>query len=140
MTREDVLALLARRDAAWRRRDAAALAADHSRDGVVVSPTGGVLEGREQIERIYRLWFTAFPDLVFETTDVVIEGHTVVLISAITGTHAGDFFGLAATGRHVQVGSAFVYKLHESEIAHERRILDFTGVLIQVGVLKTKPA
>lgn len=140
MTREDVTALLARRDAAWRRRDAAALAADHSRDGVVVSPTGGVLEGREQIERIYRLWFTAFPDLLFETTEIVVEGNTVVLVAAITGTHTGDFFGVPATGRHVQVGSAFIYKLHEGEIAHERRILDFTGVLIQVGVLKTKPA
>ena len=140
MTREDVVALLARRDAAWRRRDAAALAADHSRDGIVVSPTGGVLEGREQIERIYRVWFTAFPDLVYDTTDVVIDGNTVVLVADISGTHAGDFFGLAPTGRHVQVGSAFVYKLHDCEIAHERRILDFTGVLVQVGVLKTKPA
>ena len=140
MTREDIAALLARRDADWRRRDAAALAADHSADGVVVSPTGGVLEGREQIERIYRLWFTAFPDLGFETSEVIIDGHTAVLLASITGTHTGDFFGLAATGRRVQFGSAFVYKLHECEIAHERRILDFTGVLVQVGVLKTKPA
>ncbi len=140
MTREDIVALLARRDVDWRRRDAAALAADHSADGVVISPTGGVLEGREQIERIYRLWFTAFPDLEFETSEVIIDGHTAVLLASITGTHTGDFFGLAATGRHVQFGSAFVYKLHESEIAHERRILDFTGVLVQVGVLKTKPA
>lgn len=140
MTRDDVTALLARRDAAWRSHDAAALAADHSRDGIVLSPTGGVLEGREQIERIYRLWFNAFPDLIYEITEVVIEGNTAVLIATITGTHAGDFFGLPATGRHVQVGSAFIYKLHECEIAHERRILDFTGVLVQVGVLKTKPA
>lgn len=140
MTRQDITALLARRDAAWRRRDAEALAADHSRDGIVVSPTGGVLEGREQIERIYKLWFTAFPDLVYDVSDVVVEGHTVVLLARITGTHAGDFFGFAPTGRHVEVNTAFVYKLHECEIAHERRILDFTGVLVQVGVLKTKPA
>lgn len=140
MTRQDITALLARRADAWRRRDAAALAADHARDGIVVSPTGGVLEGREQIERIYRLWFTAFPDLVFDVTDTVVDGNTVVLLATITGTHAGDFLGLPASGRHVQVGTALVYKLHECEIAHERRILDFTGVLVQTGVLKTKPA
>jgi hypothetical protein len=102
MTREDMAALLTRRDAAWRRRDAALLAADHAADGVVISPTGGVLEGREDIER--------------------------------------DFFGLAATGRKVQVAFAFVYEFRDGLIAHERRILDFTGVLVQVGVLKTKPA
>jgi steroid delta-isomerase-like uncharacterized protein len=140
MTREDIAALVTRREAAWRRRDAAALAADHSPDGVVISPTGGVLEGREQIERIYRLWFTAFPDLKYDITEMIVEGATVVVLATLNGTHAGDFFGLPATGRHVQVGTAFVYKLHDSQIAHERRILDFTGVLVQVGVLKTKPA
>ena len=35
---------------------------------------------------------------------------------------------------------AFVYTLRDGAIVHERRILDFTGVLIQVGVLKAKPA
>jgi len=30
--------------------------------------------------------------------------------------------------------------LRNGEIVHERRILDFTGVLIQVGVLRAKPA
>jgi hypothetical protein len=28
----------------------------------------------------------------------------------------------------------------DGRIVHERRILDFTGVLVQVGVLKAKPA
>ena len=140
MTREEIAALIARRETAWRSRDAAALAADHSPDGVVVSPTGGVLEGREQIERIYRLWFNAFPDLRYDISDIVVDGHTVVVLASISGTHSGDFFGLPASGRSVQVACAFVYKLHECLIAHERRILDFTGVLVQVGVLKTKPA
>ena len=63
MTREEITALFDRRAEAWRSHDAAALAADHAADCVVISPTGGVLEGRDEIERIYRMWFTAFPDL-----------------------------------------------------------------------------
>jgi steroid delta-isomerase-like uncharacterized protein len=140
MTREDIAALLTRRDAAWRRRDAALLAADHAADGVVISPTGGVLEGREDIERIYRLWFSAFPDYNMDRSELLIDGDRAVVIGTITGTHSGDFFGLAATGRKVQVAFAFVYEFRDGLIAHERRILDFTGVLVQVGVLKTKPA
>jgi hypothetical protein len=34
----------------------------------------------------------------------------------------------------------FVYTLKDNQIVHERRILDFTGVLLQVGILKAKPA
>ena len=125
MTRDEIFALFNRREAAWEARDAASLTADHAADGVVVSPTGGVLEGRVEIERIYRVWFTAFPDLV---------------LCRITGSHAGEFFGMPPTGRRIEVAGAFIYRLQNGLIAHERRILDFTGLLVQVGVLRAKPA
>ncbi|MGH9146149.1 MAG: hypothetical protein ACRD1Q_05525 [Vicinamibacterales bacterium] len=32
------------------------------------------------------------------------------------------------------------YVLRDGQIVHERRIYDFTGILIQVGLLKAKPA
>jgi len=140
MTREEITALFERRTEYWRRHDAVALTADHSPDCVVISPTGGVLEGLDQIDRIYRMWFTAFPDLVISPTDLLIDGDRAVLVFTIQGTHAGDFFGLRASGRHLEVTCAFLYKLANGLIAHERRILDFTGVLVQVGVLRAKPA
>ena len=64
MTREEITAMFKRRDAAWDAHDAAALASDHAAECVVISPTGGVLEGRDEIQRIYQIWFTAFPDPV----------------------------------------------------------------------------
>ena len=140
MTREEIDAVFTRREAAWRRRDAAALAADHSPDGVVVSPTGGVLEGRDEIERVYRIWLTAFPDLVFVHEDLIVDGDRVALLCRAAGTHGGEFFGLAPTGRRVEIPAVFVYRFEAGLIAHERRILDFTGVLVQVGVLRAKPA
>jgi steroid delta-isomerase-like uncharacterized protein len=141
MTRDEVLSLFSRREAAWRDRDPARLAADHSNDGVVVSPTGGVLEGRAEIERIYRVWFSAFPDLIFATEDVIVDGLRVALRCRVSGTHGGEFFGVPPTGRRIEIPAVFVYRLNENGmIEHEQRILDFTGVLIQVGVLKAKPA
>jgi len=140
MTREEITAMFTRRAAAWQAHDAAALASDHALDAVVVSPTGGVLEGRVEIQRIYQVWFTAFPDLRFTDRDLLIDDHRVVLIMTVAGTHAGDFFGVPASGRHVQAVCAFVYTVKDDHIVHERRILDFTGVLVQVGVLRAKPA
>ena len=140
MTREEIATMFGRREAAWRVRDAVALSADHAPDGVVVSPTGGVLEGRADIERVYRVWFNAFPDLVFTTEDLLIDGDRVALLSRLSGSHAGEFFGMAPTHRRIDVACAFIYRLEDGLIAHERRILDFTGVLVQVGVLRAKPA
>jgi steroid delta-isomerase-like uncharacterized protein len=140
MTREQIMELFARREASWLSHDAAALAADHAPDGVVVSPTGGVLEGREEIERVYRMWLTAFPDLALTVTDVLIDGDRAVLLVNIAGTHAGEFLGLPATGRRVQTVGALVYTVKDNVIMHEQRVFDFTGVLVQAGVLRAKPA
>jgi predicted ester cyclase len=139
VTREDVQALLVRREAAWKARDASALASLHHEHGVVVSPTGGVLEGRAEIERVYRLWFSAFPDMTTHADTFLIDGDRAVLVLRFSGKHAGEFFGLAATGRRVEVTVACVLTVADHLIVEERRIYDFTGLLIQVGVLKAKP-
>ena len=44
------------------------------------------------------------------------------------------------TGRRIEVAGAFIYRIRNDQIVHERRILDFTGLLVQVGVLRAKPA
>ena len=140
MTRDEITALFDRRTEYWHRHNAAALTADHSEDCVVISPTGGVLEGHDAIERIYRVWFSAFPDLTISPTELLIDGDRVMLVFVLRGTHAGDFFGLPASGRHLEATCAFLYKMANGRIVQERRILDFTGVLVQVGVLRAKPA
>ena len=96
MAREDVETLIERRNAAWAAQDPAALAATHTPDGTVYSPTGGHLKGREAIERVYRVWLTAFPDVVWQSEEVVIDGDRAVVLAKIIGTHAGEFFGLPA--------------------------------------------
>ena len=62
------------------------------------------------------------------------------LLARVTGSHSGEFFGMAPTGRRIEVSGAFIYRLQNELIVHERRILDFTGLLVQVGVLRAKPA
>ena len=140
MTRDEILALIKRRHEGWAARDAAALAATHAEHGTVASPIGGVLEGRDEIARIYRLFFSAFPDLVMQQDEVLIDGDRVVVVARLAGTHAGDFFGMAPTGRHFDVQVALILTVADGLVHDERRIYDFTGVLVQVGVLKARPS
>ncbi|MGH9330737.1 MAG: ester cyclase, partial [Vicinamibacterales bacterium] len=72
--------------------------------------------------------------------DLIAEGDKVAFRVTGHGTHEGEFFGLPATGRRFECRVVFVYTLKNGEIVHERRILDFTGVLLQIGVLKARPA
>jgi steroid delta-isomerase-like uncharacterized protein len=141
MTREQAEALFARRQAAFNRLDAAALAADHASDGVVESPTAaGTVSGREAIADVYRAWFKAFPDFEFRHIELVVEGDRVALVATASGTNAAGFMGLPATGKRFKFPVVCVYRFEASEIVHEQRVYDFSGMLIQIGMLKAKPA
>lgn len=141
MNRQNVEDLFVRRQQALTRRDAVTLGLLHSADGVLESPTaGGTVHGRDAIEEVYRAWFTAFPDVAFTADEaLLIDGDRVAQRLTITGTDTGGFLGLPATGKAFRVPLVVLCALADNQIVHERRIYDFTGMLIQIGVLKAKP-
>ena len=140
MSRDEIEAFVDRRLRAWNARDARALALDHSEDGVVESPlAGGNASGREAIERLYATYFRAFTDFKLEKRDVLIDGDRVALFAWASGTDRGGFMGMDPTGRAVRISIAFLYQLRDGQIVGEYRIYDFTGLLIQIGMLKAKP-
>ena len=140
MTREEVTRFFARRQEAWARLDAPALGRDHSEDCVLESPTAGTVTGREQIEEIYQAWFKAFPDLELHQDDLLIDGDRAAQILTVMGTDVGGFMGLPATGKRFRFPAVLVHRLIDHQIVHERRVYDFTGLLVQIGMLKAKPA
>ena len=58
----------------------------------------------------------------------------------MSGTHSGDFLGLPPTGRQMEFLMAALMGVENGFVVEERRIYDFTGLLVQVGVLKAKPS
>ena len=128
MTRDEIFALFNRRETAWQARDAPALTADHAPDGVVVSPTGGVLEGRSRSSASTASGSRRFPTSSSRPRTCSSTRTACALLCRITGSHAGEFFGMPPTGRRIEVAGAFIYRLQNGLIAHERRILDFTGL------------
>jgi steroid delta-isomerase-like uncharacterized protein len=141
MTRDAILAMLERRADAWRHLDVEALVADYAPDAVVESPlAGGTTHGLEEIRQVFHTYFVAFPNLAMEEGDVLVDGHRAVVAATFTGTDRGGFMGMAATGRHVSIPMVFLYEFKDGKIVRDRRVYDFTGLLVQVGTLKAKPA
>jgi steroid delta-isomerase-like uncharacterized protein len=141
MTRDEMAVLFERRQSAWNRLDAAELAGLHAMDGVVESPfAGGVAHGREAIEQVYRAFFAAFSTATFRQEDLLIDGERAVLLHHIDGTNHGGLFGLAPTERPFSLSVVSLFEFRDGLITRERRIYDFTGLLIQVGAIKVKPA
>jgi steroid delta-isomerase-like uncharacterized protein len=140
MTRDEIEAFFARRQESWERLDSAALAQDYTDDGCVDSPlAGGTATGRDAVQRLYETYFRAFPDFTLRQESLLIDGNHAVILGRISGTDTGGFMGMAPSGRNVTAPVALFYELRDGLIVRERRIYDFTGVLVQVGLLKAKP-
>jgi len=139
MTRNAIAAIFERRRLSYDNQDAAALAADYAVDCVIESPSGGVHHGRAAAEQVLRSVIDAF-DVKMNQDALLIDGDSVAQILTIEGTDDGQFLGLPPTGKSFRVPAVFLYDLKDGQIARERRVYDFTGLLIQVGLLKAKPA
>ena len=139
MTRAEIVAFFKRRQDAYEDLDARVLAQDYRDDSIIESPSTGVHRGRDA-EKNLRTIFDAFLDFTMSVDDLVIDGDIVVTMLSCEGTHMRELLGFEPTGKRFQKSMAFVHKLKDRKIIHERRISDFTGLLVQIGVLKTRPA
>ena len=76
---------------------------------------------------------TAFPDRVDVIEQVIAEGDTVGLLFRLTGTHQGNFFGIPATQRKVNVYEAAILRIADGRIAEGWFMADEAGLLKQLG-------
>jgi steroid delta-isomerase-like uncharacterized protein len=139
MTRDEIVAFFAHRQELYDDLDAAALAADYADDAVIDSPVAGVHTGRVAVEKAMRAVFEAFLDRKMTTESLLIDGDRVGQVVTVEGTHIGQFMGLPPSGKRFRYSAVFLYELRDRQIVRERRIYDFTGLLVQIGVLKAKP-
>jgi steroid delta-isomerase-like uncharacterized protein len=140
MTRQEVESLFKRRIEAQNSHDIPAMVSLYTDDCVLESPTAGTpVRGAAGIESVHRAWMTGFPDVVFTSKELLIDGDRVAQVMEAAGTDTGGFMGLAPTGKAFRTPIVIVCTLKGGKIQHERRIYDFTGLLIQIGVLKAKP-
>jgi steroid delta-isomerase-like uncharacterized protein len=139
MTRDDAQQFFDRRVDAWRRRDVEALMLAHTDDCVLESPIAGKVTGRPAIENVYRAFVTSFPDLTIENPGLIVDGDRAVQTVTFSGTNTGGFMGMAPTGKRFSFAAVLICTFRDGQIAHEKRIYDFTGFLLEIGVLKAKP-
>ena len=141
MTRADLERITERYLTAMNRHDAHTLASLYAVDCHVDSPLFSSLDGRAAVEAAYVQWFTIFPDVEFKRESTVIDPPRLAVSTLNTATHEGELFGLAATHKRVEFRTVRLVSVDgEGLIVNERRTYDFTGLLVQLGVLRARPA
>jgi predicted ester cyclase len=91
--------------------------------------------GPESVKRFVSELRRAFPDLYGSLEDQVVDGDTLVQRITMTGTHAGRWIGVAATGRRVTVGVVEIARVGpDGKVAEAWSFTDGLEMLRQFGV------
>lgn len=80
-----------------------------------------------------------FPDGREEIIDLVAEGNRVMARWNMTGTHRGEYLGIPATGKPVELIGFAVYYLEDGQIVDDLMLLSNYGFLRQVGATISAP-
>ena len=80
---------------------------------------------------------SAFPDLVFDIDDIVAEGDSIVVRWTARGTNTGDYFGMPATGKPIDITGMNTWNTRDGMAIEGWVNRDDMGLLQQLGVVPT---
>jgi len=98
-----------------------------------------VADGREANRQFWRAFFAALPDLNASMEDLVIADDRVVGRFVYRGTQTGDFMGIPASGRPVEMRSIDIWRVRDGLFAEHWDELNTLQVFQQMGVLPPLP-
>lgn len=102
--------------------------------------------GREEVTGVdeFRAYLTAFydafPDLTLSFQEMIEEDDMVAVRYTGTGTHKGEFNGIAPTGEQIQLSGMRFCRLEDGKIAEVWGQRDDLGQLVQLGVVEPPEA
>ena len=94
------------------------------------------LRGLEAIKQFAAGLRRAFPDLQITIEDQIAEGDKVVSRLRSRGTHRGELWGIAATGRQAEVSSVSTNRIEGGKLVEHWTCADRLGMMQQLGVIE----
>jgi len=105
-------------------------------DFVEHEETPGLEPTKEGVKQFFHMYRAAFPDLRMEPQDVVASGDKVVARARATGTNQGEFVGMPATGKSVDVQLIDIIRFGDDGLAREHwGVFDALGMMQQLGAI-----
>jgi len=77
----------------------------------------------------------AFPDFQWTIEDMIAEGDKVVVRLTGSGTHRGEFMGIAPTNKRVTATAIFILRIVSGKLVEEWSNWDLLGFFQQLGVI-----
>jgi steroid delta-isomerase-like uncharacterized protein len=95
---------------------------------------------KEGVLAFFNALRSAFPDMRMDPEDVIAGGDKVVARVRMTATHQGEFMGMPATGRSIDVQMIDIIRFGDDGRAHEHwGVMDQMAMMQQLGAIPEEP-
>ena len=96
------------------------------------------LRGLESVKEYEAMIYKGFPDLHDTIEDIIAEGDKVWVRVKVTGTHTGEFRGLAPTGKKITVTYVGIHRIADGKVVERWSVYDMLDFYKQLGVVNHK--
>ncbi len=104
-----------------------------AQDAVDHDPAPDQGPGRDGFKAFFTALTTAFPDAHIEPAHMVADDDNVAIAYTLTGTHQGDFHGVPATGKTIEVRGVQVGRFEDGKLVERWGSSDELGIMQQLG-------
>jgi steroid delta-isomerase-like uncharacterized protein len=98
-------------------------------------PLPGTGPDRDGIHEFVKQVRSAFPDLEMTVDDILSEGDRLAVRSTMRGTQEGDFMGIPATHKKVEVANYDFVRIENDQAAEHWGTIDSAALMEQLGVV-----
>jgi steroid delta-isomerase-like uncharacterized protein len=95
----------------------------------------GIPTDKEGVRQFFVMFRAAFPDMRMEAREVLGDGDLVSARFVFTGTHEGEFMGLPATGKRVEVEGFDMVRLRDGQVTEHWGVMDAMALMQQLGAI-----
>lgn len=97
------------------------------------NPAPGEQPGRVGLVGFVAYLRAGFPDVHFDVEELLADGDKVTTRWRCRGTHRGEFMGIPATGRAVNVSGMAIHRIADGQLVEGWNNWDALGLLQQLG-------
>ena len=90
----------------------------------------------EGLKQLMNMAFKAFPDFHETIEDIVAEGDKVWARITFTGTHTGEFMGMAPTGRKITTEMVDIFRIVNGKLVEYRDVNNNLDYLKKLGIIE----
>jgi predicted ester cyclase len=97
-------------------------------------------EGLEPLNQYGNFLRTAYPDMKFVATDIMVSGDKIITVTNFTGTNTGPRGGMPPTGKKVDFSGVLISHVVDGKITEQWAYTNMASLYRQLGFTITPPS